>query len=176
VVVTSCSVDSLSLVHCHLPYPPHCDHHPTYGARQTQAAHRLGRLRWAVSGGCRSAAVGCSTCSVRRGEERWRVGGGRVARSRQRRLRKRRRSWKVWCCWCAVRRVLRVLGWMWMWMWVRAVVGTAVGLVGVSIVVMDAEHLRDWFECPVHDCTCRCQSRDRFTYRPGPITSFLTPK
>ena len=30
-----------------------------------------------------------------------------------------------------------------------------------------AEHLRDWFAqhevCPVHDCTCRCQSRDRFT-------------
>ena len=30
-----------------------------------------------------------------------------------------------------------------------------------------AEHLRDWFaqheECPVHDCSCRCQSRDRFT-------------
>ena len=30
-----------------------------------------------------------------------------------------------------------------------------------------AEHLREWFaqheECPVHDCTCRCQSRDRFT-------------
>lgn len=30
-----------------------------------------------------------------------------------------------------------------------------------------AQHLRDWFaqheQCPVHDCTCRCQSRDRFT-------------